>query len=171
MPAMGPRWTALALLSVVAVLTLAAPRPAWAGDVRVEQAWARATPGKSRNGAAYITISNHGASADRLVAAATPAAKRAEVHTHLMAGGIMRMRPAGAIEVKPGEPVVFRPGGLHLMLMGLAAPLKEGETFPLTLTFERAGPVEVQVTVRGVGAMGPGGGHMKHGRGMKGMKK
>jgi copper(I)-binding protein len=70
------------------------------------------------------------------------------------------MRPVEAIEVTPGAPIVLQPGGLHVMLIGLKAPLKEGERFPLTLTFERAGTIEVEVVVEKLGAMGPD--HMDH---------
>ena len=69
--------------------------------------------------------------------------------------GKMTMRPAGVLDVPAGERVVFEPGGLHLMLMGLAAPLREGETFPLTLRFEDGAPVTVTVPVLGIGAKGP----------------
>lgn len=123
-------------------------------DVTISHPWARATAGPARAGAAYLTIANHGTTMDRLLAVATPAAKRAMVHTTLMEQGVMKMRPVKAVEVNPGEPTVLRPGGMHVMLMGLAAPLKEGQSFPLTLTFEKAGTVEVMVMVRGAGSMG-----------------
>ena len=121
------------------------------GALTIGDPWARASAGPAKAGAAYITISNGGAEADRLIAAMTPVAKKAAIHTHMMQGGIMKMRPVKAVEVNPGEPTVFMPGGLHIMLMGLKAPLVEGNTFPLTLTFERSGMVEVQVRVLGVG--------------------
>ena len=122
------------------------------GKLTVGDPWARASAGPAKAGAAYVTITNGGAETDRLIAAATPAAKRAAVHTHMMDRGVMKMRPVEAVEVDPGEPTVFMPGGLHIMLMGLKAPLVEGDTFPLTLTFERSGIVEVRVRVLGVGA-------------------
>jgi len=68
------------------------------------------------------------------------------------------MRPVEKIQVAPGEPTVLKPGGLHVMLIGLEAPLKEGESFPLTLTFQQAGKTEVTVSVESVGAMQPSGG-------------
>ena len=73
---------------------------------------------------------------------------------HLMEGDVMRMRAVKAIEVNPGEPVTLKPGGLHVMLMGLKAQLKDGEQFPLTLTFEKAGSVAVDVAVEAAGAAG-----------------
>lgn len=131
------------------------------GSLRVEQPWARATPGRAPNGAVYLTVTNQGATADRLVRASSPAAKHAGLHSHSMEGGVMKMRPVAAIEVAPGSPTVFAPGGLHIMLMGLTAPLKEGERFPVTLTFERAGSLEIEVTVEKLGAMQPS--HGTHG--------
>ena len=125
-----------------------------AGALRVEHAWARATAGMAKVGAAYLTVTNDGAEMDRLVGAATPLAAKAELHTVLMEGGVMSMRPVEAVEVHPGEPVVLQPGGIHVMLMGLKQPLKEGETFPLQLTFETAGTIEVTVSVHKAGSMG-----------------
>ncbi len=116
------------------------------GDLTIEQAWARASIGAARAGAAYLTIVNRGAALDRLVSVATPVAKRAGLHRTLTEGGVLKMRPAGAIDIPPGA-TGLEPGGLHVMLMGLKAPLVEGESFPLTLTFERAGPLEVTVAI------------------------
>jgi len=96
---------------------------------------------------------------DRLVEAATPVAKKASLHTHTMEGDIMKMRPVKAIEVSPGKSTVMKPGGLHIMLMGLKAPLTQGETFPLTLSFETAGSVDVVAKIYGPGAMGPSHAH------------
>ena len=117
------------------------------GDLLIDHPWARASIGQAKAGAAYLVVSNGGSEMDRITAAETPVAKRAELHTHIMEGGVMKMRSVGAVEVAPGEPVVFQPGGLHVMLMGLKAPLKEGESFPLTLKFEKAGKVEIQVKI------------------------
>ncbi|MDP6883165.1 MAG: copper chaperone PCu(A)C [Rhodospirillales bacterium] len=142
---------------MILVAAMGAAFPAAADDtplgaLTIGDAWSRASAGPAKAGAAYVTITNNGAEADRLVGAATPVAKKAAVHTHLMRDGVMKMRPVEAVEVNPGEPTVFMPGGLHVMLMGLKAPLVEGDTFPLTLTFERSGTVEVRVRVFGVGA-------------------
>lgn len=123
------------------------------GSMVVEQAWARAS--LTANGAAYVSVRNAGSSTDQLIEVRTPAAKRAELHTHLMDKGIMRMRPLKAIEVNPGAPAVMRPGGDHIMLMGLTRKLKRGERFPITLRFAKAGEVTVMVTVMGPGARGP----------------
>lgn len=130
-----------------------------AGDLTIDSPWARATAGPAATGAVYLTLTNHGAQTDRLVATETPVAARAELHAHVMDGNVMKMRRLDAIEVAPGTPTVLAPGGLHIMLTGLTRPLKEGETFPLILTFDRTGPVEVMVEVQGLGAMGPDAGH------------
>lgn len=134
-----------------------------AGTLRVEHAWARATAGMSKVGAAYLTVFNEGEEMDRLMAAASPVAKKVELHTAAMKGGVMTMRPVEAVEVHPGEPVVLRPGGIHVMLMGLKRQLKEGETFPLQLAFEHGGVVEVVVAVQKAGSMGPD----SHGHGIE----
>lgn len=128
-----------------------------AGELRIEQPWARASATKAaKAGAAYLTVINLGVEPDRLIGATTPLAKKAGLHYVVIDQGVMKMLPVAAIEVSPGEPAVLRPGGLHIMLMGLQAPLVEGETFPLTLTFEKAGNVEVEVTIQGPAAIQPG---------------
>jgi|APTNR8051073442_1049403.scaffolds.fasta_scaffold04178_5 hypothetical protein len=136
-------------LTLTAALVLAPT--AWGhdyklGDLTIDHPWARASVGA--NGAAYMIISTSGNMPDQLVAAASPVAGKAELHTHIVEGDVMRMRPITAIEVNVGEPAVLKPGGLHVMLIGLKAPLKEGETFPLTLTFQKAGSVTVNVAVQ-----------------------
>lgn len=128
-----------------------------AGELRIEQPWARASATQNaKAGAAYFTLVNLGAEADRLIGVATPRAKMASLHHSVMDQGVMKMLPVAAIEVSPGEPAVLRPGGLHVMLMGLKAPLIEGESFPLTLTFEKAGSIEIEVMIQGPAAMQPG---------------
>lgn len=135
--------------------------------VEVTQAWARASAKMARAGAAYVTLENAGDAPDKLVSASTPVAKKAELHTHIKDGDVMKMRAVQSIEVGPHAKVALKPGGLHIMLMGLKAPLDKGTHFPLTLVFEKAGKMTVDVSVEGIAAMGPGGGHdmpggMKH---------
>ncbi|MDH3713960.1 MAG: copper chaperone PCu(A)C [Gammaproteobacteria bacterium] len=117
------------------------------GDLIVARPWSRTMPAVAVTGAAYFTLSNRGASGDRLIAAASPVAERVEIHEHSMSDGVMRMRHVPGVDVSPGLTTVFEPGGLHIMLMGLHEPLLEGKTFPLTLTFERAGSLVVMVIV------------------------
>ena len=136
----------------VGVMLLAAQ--AWAADVTVSDVWARASAGGAGGaGAVFLTINNGGA-ADRLVAASTPVAAMAELHTHMEMNGVMTMRKIDEIIVPAGQSIVLQPGGLHIMLMNMTAALKEGDTFPLTLTFDKAGTVNVTAKVGGVAAMG-----------------
>jgi copper(I)-binding protein len=121
--------------------------------VKVVNAWARATPGKAKNGGAYITVMNHGDDDDRLVGAKADVAKRVEIHTHLNENGVMRMRQVDGIDLPAGSSIRMKPGGYHVMFLGLHKPLEKGESFPVTLVFEKAGELETTVTVRSVGAM------------------
>jgi hypothetical protein len=123
--------------------------------VAVTQAWARATPGKSTIGTAYATIT--APAGDRLIGAATPVARVAEIHQHTMDNGVMKMRQVDAVPLPAGQAVVLSPGGYHIMLVDLKAPLVAGQSFPLTLRFEKAGTVETDVPIGGVGASGPAG--------------
>ncbi len=125
------------------------------GGIAVSEPWARASAPAARNGAAYMVVTNSGAEPDRIVAAQSPVAEKAELHTHLMDGGVMKMRPVDAFEVAPGEPAVLRPGGMHVMLLGLKQPLTQGSRFPVTLTFAKGGTVTVDVAVQSAAAMGP----------------
>lgn len=122
------------------------------GSIVIERPWARATPVKV--GGAYMTIRNRGTGPDRLVKVASPAAEKAEIHETRIESGTAMMRATGALELKPGATVELKPGGLHLMLMGLERPLKEGERLKLILTFEKAGTIEVEASVEKAGAPG-----------------
>ena len=122
----------------------------------IEAPWARASAGAAKAGAAYLRIVNAGARDDRLVGVSAPVAAHAELHTHTMADGVMRMRKIDGVPVPGKRSVELKPGGRHVMLMGLVGPLKQGSTFPLTLVFERAGTITVPVPVRPVTARGPG---------------
>ncbi len=146
----------LSLLLLTLGLSFSAPAAAQeTGAIRIEQPWARASIIASRPAAAYLTVINESEEPVRIVGFEAPVAKQAEPHRMVAGDGKMTMRPAGVLDVPAGERVVFEPGGLHLMLMGLAAPLREGETFPLTLRFEDGAPVTVTVPVLGIGAKGP----------------
>jgi copper(I)-binding protein len=136
----------------------AAPAEARAGAILITQPWSRAAM-RGGSGAAFLTLRNTGASPDRLLGATTPAAGRVELHSMVRDGDVMRMREQPAIDLPPGQEVVLRPGGLHIMLLGLAQPLDRGATLPLTLRFERAGEVTVQLAVQAAGAAGMAAGH------------
>ena len=119
----------------------------------VDHAWARATPAGAKTGAAYMTLINNGSAGDRLLAATTLVADKIQFHSVSEDNGVSRMREMHDVAVAPGAKVTFSPGGMHVMLVGLKQPLKEGQTFPLSLTFEKAGKVDVTVSVAKVGAM------------------
>ena len=111
--------------------------------ITVEEAWARATPGGTRTGAAYMTLMNNGASADRLLSATTPVADQVQFHRETDDNGVSRMREVHNVELSPGGKIIFKPGEMHMMIVGLKQPLKEGQTFPLALQFEKAGHIDV----------------------------
>src|SRR5690349_21344229 len=119
-----------ALIPAFAAALLAFAAQAQQEGVAVEQAWARATPGAVKTGAAYLTLVNKGSAPDRLLSASTPVAESASLHEMKMENGIMKMRPLDGVAIAPGQTVALKPSGEHLMLEGLKHPLKEGEHFP-----------------------------------------
>jgi hypothetical protein len=130
------------------------------GGIEVAHPWARATASTTKTGAAFMIIRNGGAGMDRLVGVSASVSKKAGLHKSFLENGIMKMRPAGSIEVLAGGMVALKPGGYHVMFMGLGKPFKEGDSFPLTLVFKKAGKIGVTVTIMKAGAMG--GMKMKH---------
>jgi periplasmic copper chaperone A len=138
-------------LAFAASLAVAGAALAQTNQLEVSNAWARATPGRAETGAAYVTIQSP--TADRLLSVASPVAKKVELHTMEMAGMVMKMRPIAALDIPAGQPVTLKPGGEHIMLIGLEHPLREGQSFPLTLNFEKAGARTVTVAVEKAGAM------------------
>ena len=118
---------------------------------QIDHPWARASAGPAKTAAAYLTIVDQG-QPDRLTGASTPVAAEATLHESMADMGMMKMRPVDGIALTPGKPVTLSPGGYHLMLTGLKAPLKAGDTFPLTLRFEHAEPVTVTVAVEPLAA-------------------
>lgn len=138
------RLAGAALLTVAAA---ASAQDAKLGAITVSAAQARPTVAGQAAGGAFLRLENAGP-ADRLVAASAPAVGRVELHTMRMEGDVMRMRQIDAIDLPAGGTVELKPGGMHLMLMGLKAPLKSGDTVPVTLRFEKAGEVTVAVPVK-----------------------
>lgn len=147
-----------------AVLAFAAAAAhAQPGAIRVEKPYARATAPGAAVGGGYATIVNAGASTDRLVAASSPASARMEVHEMKMEGNVMNMREVKGIDVPAGGRIELKPGGYHLMFMELKQPLKQGDKVPVTLKFEKAGELKVELDVQGMAAGAPKGhGHDKH---------
>jgi periplasmic copper chaperone A len=163
---MGYALLRLVVLTTAAIGGLAGL--AWAepmatiGAIEVHDAWARASLGQTGTSAVYMTLEASGDQGDRLVGAASPLAASAELHTHLVEGGVAKMRPVAVIEIAPGAPTVLEPGGLHIMLTGLREKLVEGDALPLSLTFEDAGTIQLEVPIRGLGSGMRHGGHGSH---------
>jgi copper(I)-binding protein len=158
------------VLCVVALLGL--DTAARAAQIEIIQPWVRVTPGQS-TGALYFTIHNGGAQADRLVGASTPMARRAELHSSVEQGNVVRMEKIDGVEIAAGGSAAFQPGGLHVMLIGLEPNAVPGQMLQITLRFERAGELKVAAPIlapggkppapSGMGAHGAPGGGMEHG--------
>ena len=142
------------LLAAVGALTALAPAAALAvpdrraGALVIHDPWARPSMPGAPNSAAYMTLQNNGARADRLIGGSSPACARVEVHEMSMAGGVMRMRPlTDGLSLPAHAEARLAPGGFHIMLIGLRRPLSVGTRITLNLRFERAGPVTLTVPV------------------------
>ncbi len=156
--------TRRAALGAAAGVVLARAGRAQQATIAVVQPWSRAA-GAGAVGAGFMTLRNTGSTPDRLIAARSTAAGTVELHTHVRDGDVMRMRPVEAIDLPPGQDVRLAPGGYHLMLIGLTAATRPGTTLPVTLVFERAGEVTVNLAVERAGARGPSaaaGSHHQH---------
>ncbi len=170
------RTTFIVAAMVAAIAAACAALPAQAEDVtvgalKISAPWARATPKGASVGGGYMTITNTGTAPDRLIGGSSAVSRSFEVHEMKMEGGVMKMRMvAGGLEIKPGQTVTLDPSGYHIMLMGLKKQLMQGEHFKATLQFAKAGKVDVDFTVEGIGAKT--GGHAMPGMQMKdgGMK-
>ena len=123
------------------------------GALEIGQPWARATPPSAPAGGGFLKITNTGSAPDRLVSVSSPAADLVQVHEMKMDGSIMRMREVEkGLEIPAGGSVILAPGGYHLMMMGLKAPFKQGASVPVTLVFEKAGKIDVELAVEAMGA-------------------
>jgi periplasmic copper chaperone A len=136
------------------------------GALEIDNPWSRATPKSADTAAGYLTIKNTGSTPDRLVAATLSDAASAQIHQMTMDNGVMKMREVpNGLEIKPGETVELKPQGFHVMFMGLKAPLLKGQNIKGTLTFEKAGSIDVDFAVQAAGSPGPqAGGQMQHGQ-------
>jgi copper(I)-binding protein len=144
---MQPRFLLPAVLALFAAAAPLAAKDYVQRTMRVEHPSARPTPPGARTGGVYFTLHNAGGEPDRLVRVASPVADSAELHVMTMDGNVMRMRAVPAIDVPAGARVALGSGGYHVMLVGLHRPLVAGASVPLTLTFERAGSIEVTADV------------------------
>ena len=129
-----------------------APALAWASaafsQVHVENAWTRATPPGAKIAAGYMTIRNASGTADRLIAASSPAAAKVETHVTVEEGGISRMRPVKGYDIPANGKFELKPAGAHMMLVDIKHPFKDGDKVPLVLRFQKAGEVKVEMPVR-----------------------
>lgn len=137
------------LLALTAAPALAQSSPA----ITVANPWARRAPAghgqaQAANGAVYMTIANRGAEADAVVSAASDAAGLVELHEVKNEGGVMAMRPLPRLPLPAGGTLELKPGGYHVMLLGLTRPLHAGDTVKVTLTFEKAAPLTIEAAVR-----------------------
>jgi copper(I)-binding protein len=135
-------------LSYPAMAAETAPAPT---TLKVENAYAFATAPEQKNGAIFLTINGDAQNADKLTGAATDKSEVVELHATTIEYDQMKMVHAHHIDIPAAKAVVFEPSGYHVMLIGLKSPLNAGETFPLTLTFEKAGAIEVPVTITAPG--------------------
>src|SRR5712675_468965 len=141
---------------IAAAMALAAPAALAhdykAGAIEIGHPWARATPRGASVAAGYLKLTNTGSTPDRLVGGTSEAAGRVEIHEMTMADGVMRMRPLkDGLELKPGQSVELKSSSFHLMMVGLKQQLQQGQRIKGTLTFEKAGPVEIEYQVEGIG--------------------
>lgn len=150
----------LAVIAIAGLAPLAFAHSYTLGELRIDHPWSRSTPPAARVAGGYLTIENTGKQSDRLISATFMGSATVELHEMAVTNGVMRMRelPRG-IEIPAGGKIELKPGGLHLMFMGLTSGLKEGANVKGELVFERAGRIEVDFKVE---AMGARGGHEKH---------
>ena len=135
------------ILFAAGLLCSAAVFAGAADTVSVHEPYVRLAPPNAPASAAFMVLRNTGARDVRLVRADNPASRVTELHTHLNEGGVMKMRPVPAVEIKAGDETVLKPGGLHVMLIDLKAPLKEGEIVPITLGFDDGSSKRVDARV------------------------
>jgi len=148
---------------VLAIVLAAAATAAFAqaGAIKVEKPYARATAPGAAVGGGYATITNSGKAPDRLVSASSPVSARMELHEMAMENNVMKMREVKGMDLPAGGKLELKPGGYHLMFMELKQPLKEGSKVPVTLKFEKAGEVKVELDVQGLAAGAAKGHDMK----------
>lgn len=140
------------LVSALSAAQLSHAHSAKLGAIEIGHIWTRATAPGAKAASVYAPFRNTGTISDSLTGADTPVAERVEIHETHEENGVVKMRMLETLELPPGKPVAMRPGGKHLMLVGLKRPLKKDESFPLTLHFFRAGSIEVQVMAEDLGA-------------------
>eukprot|EP01037_Dinobryon_pediforme_P021883 gene21883-22870_t len=148
-------------IALALILALVVPATAFAheyklGSLLIDHPWTRATPQGAKVGGGYTVISNSGKADDRLVSAASDAAAEVQLHEMAVTDGVMSMRQlTQGVVIPAGGKVEFKPGGYHVMFIGLKAPLKQGDKVHARLVFEKAGPVDVDFEVGSIGQTAP----------------
>ena len=147
----------LALAAPLAAIALSAQAGDYkVGAIEIVNPWTRATPATAPTGGGFLVITNTGKTADRLIAVKSPGAGKVEIHEMKMDGNVMRMRELDkGIEIPAGGTVELKPGGYHIMFMGLKSPFEKDTRVPATLVFEKAGSVNVELSVVPMGAGAP----------------
>jgi hypothetical protein len=125
------------------------------GEIQVRHPWSRATPPGAKVAVGYMEIRNRGSQPDRLLSVSAAVAQRVEMHVTQREGEVMKMRQVQSFQIPARERLALRPGGSHLMLVDLAQPLEKGERFTMTLRFERAGELEIELEVQERGSRHP----------------
>ena len=126
------------------------------GSIEIENPWSRATPAGASVAGGFLRITNKGSAPDRLIGGSSAVSDRFEIHEMAVIDGVMRMRPVkNGLEIKPGETVELKPGSYHVMMMGLKQGLQQGQKVKGTLTFEKAGTIEIEYTVEAIGGPPP----------------
>jgi len=150
---MIPLCTRLLALAIAFLAVPASAQDYRVGSLEIGHLWARATAPTAPTGGGFLTVTNKGTTPDKLISAKSAAAETVQIHEMKMEGNVMRMREQGSgLEIPPGATVTLAPGHFHLMMMGLKGPLKQGEKVPVTLVFEKAGSIEVELAVLAMGA-------------------
>ncbi|BDR21282.1 copper chaperone PCu(A)C [Vibrio diabolicus] len=149
---------AIALIAVIAS-PLSLAHDYEAGKIHIDHPWSREAPPNAPVIGGFFQLANHGNSEDALIAAESPIAGHVEIHTHKKEDGVMKMIKIDEVRVPANDSVLFKPGSFHLMIFNPTQALKEGDRFPMTLTFKNAGKVEVEMAVEKQGHMEK---HMHH---------
>jgi periplasmic copper chaperone A len=147
------QYALMAILPVVCSAGSLSAQTSSEHTIAVANAWARATPAGSTTAVVYMTLVNSGKNMDRLLGGATPVAEKVRFHSNINDNGVMRMRELDAIDIAPGASVLLKPGSTHAMMIGLKKTLREGQSFVLSLEFEKAGKIDVVVSIGKIGAM------------------
>ena len=126
------------------------------GSIEIVLPWSRATPSTAPSAGGFLTLTNKGDAPDRLISIMSPAAKQTEIHEMKMDGAVMRMRELeNGVVLPPGQTIELKPGGYHVMFMGLRAPFVKDQKVPATLVFEKAGRIDIEFQVDALGATQP----------------